>query len=119
VSHNKNNDIEKGKPFVLVDAIQYVPDSVITKVIELKVTGTVKVIAFAAGTTVPATSAFDTFILVLDGSGEITIQDHSTTVTVGQAIIVPAHSRSSILAKVPLKIMSTIIKSGYEDVTIV
>jgi len=35
----------------------------------------------------------------------------------GQSIIIPAHSRNSIKANVRFKMLSTIIKSGYEEVS--
>lgn len=119
-THVKSDEILKAEAFVLADTIQYVPDSVITKMIMLKATGTVKVLAFAAGTAVnEKTSPFDTFILVIEGSAVVTVQKKSSTLLAGQSIIIPAHSLASIVAHVRFKIMSTIIKSGYEEVTIV
>jgi quercetin dioxygenase-like cupin family protein len=119
-THVKSDEILKAEAFALADTVQYVPDSVITKIIMLKATGTVKVLAFAAGTAVnDKTSPFDTFILVIDGTAVVTVQNKSSTLFTGQSIIIPAHALASIVAQVRFKIMSTIIKSGYEEVTIV
>ena len=62
-------------------------------------------------------SPFDTFIQVIDGSAEIVIDDNSNLLKTGEAIIIPAHSPNTIKANVRFKMISTIIKSGYEDVS--
>ena len=62
------------------------------------------------------TSPFDTFILAIEGRAEVRIDTRSFTLDAGQAIIIPAHSRNSMVGIVRTKIMSTIIKSGYEEV---
>jgi hypothetical protein len=43
------------------------------------------------------------------------IDDHLNILETGQAIIVPANTWNSIHASVRFKMISTIIKSGYED----
>lgn len=61
------------------------------------------------------TSPFDTFIQVIDGKAEIIIDNKSNILETGQSIIVPAHSHNTIKANVRFKMISTIIKSGYEE----
>ena len=60
-------------------------------------------------------SPFDTFIQIIDGKAEIMIDEVSNFLNTSQSIIKPAHSSNTIKAKVTFKILSTIIKSGYED----
>ena len=60
-------------------------------------------------------SPFDTFIQILSGEAEIVIDDQSNLIESGQSIIIPAHARSTIKANVRFKMLSTIIKSGYEE----
>ena len=64
------------------------------------------------------TLPFDTFIQVIDGKAEIVIEDQSNLLSTGESIIIPAHSRHTIKANVRFKIISTVIKSGYEDIEI-
>ena len=59
-------------------------------------------------------SPFDTFIQIIEGRAEILIDDNSQTLETGQSIIIPAHSRNTIKANERFKMISTIIKSGYE-----
>jgi quercetin dioxygenase-like cupin family protein len=62
-------------------------------------------------------SPFDTFIQVIDGKAEIIIHGKSNMLNTGQSIIIPAHASNSIKANVRFKMLSTIIKSGYEEVS--
>ena len=113
----EDNEIEKGNVFVLADSVKYVPNTLTSNTILRKVTGTVNVISIDSGKELSGkTSPFDAFILVIEGKAEVMIEAKSFTLDAGQAIIIPAHSRNSIVGVVRSKMMSTIIKSGYEEV---
>ena len=110
-------EIEKGHVFVLADSVKYVPNSLTSHTILRKVTGTVSVVSIDSGKELSErTSPFDTFILAIEGKAEVRINTKSFTLDAGQAIIIPAHSRNSMVGIVRSKVMSTIIKSGYEEV---
>jgi quercetin dioxygenase-like cupin family protein len=109
---------EKEKIFIIVEIIEYVSNSVVIKTILKKTTGNVTVSSFDTGEALgERNSAFDTFILVIDGKAEIVINDKSHQLSVGESIIIPAHSRNIIKANERFKIISTIIKSGYDTVS--
>ena len=113
----ENTEIKKGQVFVLADCADYATNSLTSHTILRKVTGTVSVVSIDSGKELSErTSPFDTFILVIDGRAEIVMEAKSFTLDTGQAMIIPAHARNSIGGKARFKIMSTIIKSGYEDV---
>jgi quercetin dioxygenase-like cupin family protein len=113
----ENSEIEKGHVFALADIVKYVPNSVTSHTILRKATGTVSVVSVDSGKQlIERTSPFDTFILVIEGRAEVMIEAKSFPLDAGQAIIIPGHTRNSIVGIVPSKIMSTIIKSGYEEV---
>lgn len=115
----KNQEQEKGKVFIIVEIIEYIRHSVVIKTIIKKTTGNVTVLSFDTGEALTEKiSPFDTFIQVIDGKAEIAIEDQLHHLDTGQSIIIPAHSRNIIKAKVRFKMISTIIKSGYEEVTI-
>lgn len=108
---------EKGKSFIIVEIIEYIPNSVVIKTIIKKTTGNVSVVSIDTGEVMnERISPFDTFIQIIDGKAEVVINDVATNLNVGQAIIIPAHSRNSIKANERFKMISTVIKSGYEDV---
>ena len=113
----ENNEIEKADVFVLADTVKYVPNSVTSHTILRKATGTVSVVSVDSGKElIEKPTPFDTFILVIEGKTEVVIDAKSFPLDAGQAIIIPAHARNSIVGIVRSKIMSTIIKSGYEEV---
>lgn len=102
-----------------MEIIEYVPNSVVIKTIIKKTTGNVTVSSFDTGEALTEkTSPFDTFIQVIDGKAEIVIDGNSNLLDTGQSIIIPAHSRNVIKANVRFKIISTIIKSGYDEVRV-
>lgn len=109
----------KNKTFIILEIIEYIPNSVVIKTIIKKTTGNVTVSSFDSGEALTEkTSPFDTFIQVIDGKAEIVINGESNLLDTGESIIIPAHSSNIIRAKTRFKIISTVIKSGYDEVSI-
>jgi quercetin dioxygenase-like cupin family protein len=114
-----NIEPEKSEVFIIVEIVEYVPHSVVTKTIIKKTTGNVTVSSVDTGENLTGnTSPFDTFIQVIDGKAEIFMNDQSHMLDTGQAIIIPAHSRNVIRSNVRFKIISTVIKSGYDEISV-
>jgi len=59
-------------------------------------------------------SPFDTFVQIIEGKAEIIINRKSNMLETGMGIIIPAHDSNSIKPSGRFKLISTIIKSGYE-----
>lgn len=111
-----SQEIEKSKKHILVEIIGYVPDSVASRTIIRRNTGTIKVLAIDKGGIFPGkVSPFDTFIQIIEGNAEIVIDKESNMLQEGQFIIIPAHVRNVIKANERFKMISTVIKSGYEE----
>ncbi len=109
-------EFEKSKVFIIVEILEYVPNSVVIKTIIRKTTGNVSAVSFDCGESLANRIVpFDTFIQVIEGSAEIIIDNKSNLLETGQSIIVPAHASNTIKANVRFKMLSTIIKSGYEE----
>ena len=112
----KNLEVEKSKVFIISDNLEYIPNSVVIKTILRKSTGNISASAFDSGETLTGrVSPFDILIQVMDGKAEVVIDDESSLLETGQFIIIPANSRNTLKANIRFKILSTIIKSGYED----
>jgi len=108
-------EVEKAKAFIIVEIIEYVPNSVVIKTIIKKTTGNVTATSIDSGEALTEKIIpFDTFVQIIDGSAEIIIDGVSNFLETGQSIIVPAHTPNSIKANERFKMISTIIKSGYE-----
>ena len=109
------SEIEKSRTHILIEIIEYVPNSTVSKTIIRKTTGDISVLAIDTGETLPEkTSPFDTFLQIIEGNAEIVIQDSTTILHTGEAIIIPAHTCNMIKANERFKMISTVIKSGYE-----
>ncbi len=112
----EKSDVEKSKAFIIVEIIEYIPNSVVIKTIIRKTTGNVSAVSFDSGEGLSEkTSPFDTFIQVIDGIAEVLINKESHELKTGEAIIIPAQSRHAIVANERFKMISTIIKSGYDE----
>jgi quercetin dioxygenase-like cupin family protein len=108
-------EFEKAKALIVVEIIEYVPNSVVIKTIIKKTTGNVSAVSIEAGEGLTEKiSPFDTFIQIIDGKAEIVIDGSSNVLDTGQSIIIPAHASSLMKANERFKMISTVIKSGYE-----
>jgi quercetin dioxygenase-like cupin family protein len=112
---NTNTEMEKSKAHITVEIIEYVSHSVLSKTIIKKTTGNISVMSFDDGEGLTEkTSRFDTFAQIIDGNAEIIIDGKLNLLATGQSIIIPAHTPNIIKANERFKMISTVIKSGYE-----
>lgn len=113
------SEIEKSTPHIMIEIIEYIPNSIVTKTIIRKTTGNVSVIAIDTGESLAEKiSPYDTFVQIIDGNAEIVIDEISNILRTGEAIIIPAHTPHSVKANGRFKMISTIIKSGYDGISI-
>ena len=108
-------EIEKSKALIIVEIIEYLSNSVVSKTIIHKTTGNINVVAVDKGERLTEKiSPFDSFVQIIDGNAEIIIDGKSNLLAKGQSIIIPAHTPNTVKANERFKMISTIIKSGYE-----
>jgi len=109
-------ELEKSKSHIIVEIIEYVPNAVVSKTIIKKTTGNITVSSFDTGEELAEkTSPFDTYIQIIDGAAELIINGSKYQLKLGDGIIIPAHASHCFNAHEQFKMISTIIKSGYED----
>lgn len=110
-----NTEIEKSKAHIIVEIIEYVSNSVVMKTILKKSTGNISVMSFDSGEGLTERmSPFDTFSQIIEGQATIVINKEAHLLVSGQGIVIPAHSANYIEPNGRFKMISTIIKSGYE-----
>jgi mannose-6-phosphate isomerase-like protein (cupin superfamily) len=110
-----HNEMEKAKSHIIVEIIEYMANSVVIKTIIKKSTGNISIMSFDSGEGLTEkTSPFDTFIQIIEGNADIVIDKVSHLLQPGMGITIPAHSPNFIKPNGRFKIISTIIKSGYE-----
>ena len=111
----QTTEVEKSISHILIEIIEYIPNSVVSKTIIRKITGNISVVAIDTGEALAEKiSPFDTYIQVIDGVAEVVIDGITIVLQTGQAIIIPAHSSNMVKANERFKMISTVIKSGYE-----
>ncbi len=109
-------ELEKSTSHIIVAIIEYMPNAVVTKTIIKKLTGNITVSSVDAGEElVEKITPFDTYIQIIDGAAELRINNKAFFLKLGDGIIIPAHAKHNFNAKEQFKMISTIIKSGYEE----
>ena len=108
-------EVDKARAFIIVEIIEYVPNSVVVKTIIKKTTGSGTAVSIDSGEALTEKIIpFDMFVQIIDGRAEVVIDGISNYLETGESIIIPAHTASVVKANERFKMISTIIKSGYE-----
>jgi quercetin dioxygenase-like cupin family protein len=111
----EENELEKSKAHIIVEIIEYMANSVVIKTIIRKSTGNISIMSFDSGEGLTEkTSPFDTFVQIIEGKAEIVIDKIPHLLESGMGITIPAHASNFIKPNGRFKMISTIIKSGYE-----
>ncbi len=96
----------------LVDMVNYQKESVVSKTLIEKKTGTVTLFAFDQFQGLSEhTAPFDALVYILDGEVEITISGNPINLKQGEMIIMPANESHALKAINRFKMMLTMIKS--------
>jgi len=104
-----NNDLKSNS---LVDMVNYQEESVVSKTILEKKTGTVTLFAFDQGQGLSEhTAPFDAVVQVLDGEVEIKISSEPYYLKQGEMIIMPANEPHALTAFKRFKMLLTMIRS--------
>ena len=96
----------------VVSLIEYQKDSVVSRTIIDKPTGTLTLFAFDKGQGLSEhTAPFDALVYLLDGEAEITISGKSMQVERGEMVVMPANQPHALRAINRFKMMLVMIKS--------
>lgn len=100
------------KPIFLIDMVNYQEESVVSKTILEKKSGTVTLFAFDQGQGLSEhTAPFDALVQVLDGEVEIKIAGQPYNLKQGEIIIMPANEPHALTAAKSFKMLLTMIRS--------
>jgi quercetin dioxygenase-like cupin family protein len=110
-----SKELEKAKSHIVVEIIEYVPNSVVIKTIIKKSTGNISIMSFDSGEGLTEKkSPFDTFAQIVEGNAEMVIDGISHFLHAGEGIVIPANASNFIKPNGRFKMIQTIIKCGYE-----
>ncbi len=111
-----STEVTPSKALIIVEIIEYIPNSIVSRTILKKSTGNVSLMSLDSGEALTEKiSPFETFIQIIDGRAEITIDGVNHDLETGQGIIIPAHKSQIVSANERFKMISTVIKSGYDS----
>lgn len=119
--NNESNvaELQKGSIHIIVEIIEYLPNAVVSKTILKKSTGNVTAMSFDVGEELgEKISPFDVFIQIIDGTAELIMDNKKHNLSKGSGIVIPAHITHCFNANQQFKMISTVIKSGYEEIPI-
>ncbi len=109
-------ELEKNKAHIIVEIIEYMPNAVISRTIIKKITGNITATAISVGEELDEkTNPFDTYVQIIDGSAELRMDDKKLQLKLGEGIIIRANEKYSFNANEKFKMITTIIKSGYDE----
>ena len=96
----------------LADMVSYQEESVVSRTLVKKETGTITLFAFDQGQGLSEhTAPFDALVCVLDGEVEIMISGKPYVLKKGEMIILPVNESHSLKAIKKFKMMLTMIRS--------
>lgn len=109
-------EMEKSKTHIIVEIIEYVPNSIVSKTIIKKTTGNITVSSLDEGEELAEKkSPYDNYIQIIDGAAEVIINEKTYKLKLGEGIVIPANAPHCFNANEQFKMISTVIKSGTED----
>ncbi|WMW78588.1 cupin domain-containing protein [Flavobacterium sp. 20NA77.7] len=113
---NTNQQLEKSTPHIIIEIIEYVPHAIVSKTNIKKTTGNITATSMDSGEELgEKTSPFDMYVQIIDGTAEVLIDGKNISLKLGEGIIIPAHSKHSFNANEQFKMITTVIKNGYEE----
>lgn len=108
----KETVLEKSISNIVVEIIEYIPN-VLSRTIIRKMSDNTRVSSFVIEEGLEENiSPFDTYIQIIDGAVELTINQKKHKLKLGDSIIIPAYSRNRFNADVQFKIIATVIKDS-------
>jgi quercetin dioxygenase-like cupin family protein len=106
-----NSTIEKGKPFIASDVIDYSSQSVVSKTILKMPSGNITLFSFDKGEGLSEhSSPHEAFVYILDGSAEISIAGQAQNVQKEACMILPANVQHALKANEAFKMLLVMIK---------
>jgi quercetin dioxygenase-like cupin family protein len=95
----------------LADLVQNTPDSILSRTIHKNSVGNITLFAFGKGQGLsPHSAPYDAFVTVMEGEGEVVIEDKPYRLTAGEAIIMPANVPHAVNATSDFKMMLVMIR---------
>jgi quercetin dioxygenase-like cupin family protein len=111
IKESDNDGLPKSYAHIILEIVEYVPDSIVCKTIINNSGGKLSAVAFDKGEKFcETTTKYDTYIQIIDGKAEVTIGNKDWELKLGQGMIIPINTVHCFKAKSEFKMITTIIK---------
>ena len=101
-----------GKGQRLAAMVEYAENSIVSKTILDKPTGTLTLFAFDRGQKLSEhTAPFDAVVQIIDGAAQLTIDSKDVNVSAGEIIIMPGNVPHAVAAEEKFKMLLTMIRA--------
>lgn len=101
-----------GQPFALKELVTCAPGAIVSRVLTKNDHCNLTLFAFDAGQGLTEhTSPFDAYVLLLDGTMEITVGGHAVQPTAGETVFMPATVPHALHAPVPAKLLLVMVRT--------
>lgn len=103
-------NIEMGSVCILKEEVNYMPGQIVSKTLAQNTFHSVTLFAFDAGEEISThTSDGDAMVIILDGTGQITLDGNTHVLSSGETIIMPAKIPHAVYAKEAFKMMLIVL----------
>lgn len=118
LSKGNQNGLPKSQPHIILEIVEYVPDTIVQKTIIKNTGGKLSAVAFDKGEKFCVTTAkYDTYVQIIDGKAAVTIGSKDLKLNLGDSIIIPVNTIHCFKADSEFKMITTIIKHTNKEKT--
>jgi quercetin dioxygenase-like cupin family protein len=94
----------KSEEHVIIEIVDYIPSTIVSKTVIKNKGGRLSVVSFDLNEEFcETTTKFDTYVQIIEGKAEVTINDDHFKLELGENIIIPANSVHCFVAHTTLK----------------
>ena len=106
-----DNGLPKSQAHIILEIVEYVPDTIVCKTIIKNSGGKLSAVAFDKGEKFCVTTAkYGTYVQIIDGKTEVTIGSKDWELKLGESMIIPVNTVHCFKANSEFKMITTIIK---------
>jgi quercetin dioxygenase-like cupin family protein len=107
-----NNGLPKSQSHTILEIVEYVPDSIVSKTVIKQSDSGVTATSFDEGEKLcEKTTEYDTYVQIIAGKADVTINSIDHKLNLGEGIIIPAGTLHCFKAEEKFKMITTVIAS--------
>jgi quercetin dioxygenase-like cupin family protein len=111
IQEDSDKGMPKSKKHVILEIVEYEPDTIVCRTVIKEHGGKLSVAAFAKGEKFCETTAkYDIYVQVIAGKAEVTIGNKDWELKLGEGMVIPVNTVHCFKANSKFKMISTIVR---------